>query len=143
MGGFLIGEAIEPLGGGFPGAYVGGVGGKALGDFVGEKIGEWLGDALYNFWHSSHQPTVPAKNSNTVSIVGITSQDPNAIDGPAGYGSASFVAGSDTTFPYQIDFENSPTAGAGPGSDDRRQLDPNLNRSTFQLNGVGFGETTS
>ena len=40
--------------------------------------------------------------------------DPNAMDGPAGYGSASFVSDSGATLPYRIDFENSPTASARP-----------------------------
>ena len=67
--------------------------------------------------------------------------DPNSLQGPAGYGSSNFVA-PDTVLPYRIDFENAPTATAPAQrvviSD---QLDPNLDWSTLQLTGVGFGDT--
>ena len=64
----------------------------------------------------------------TVIVQGTTSQDPNALYGPAGYGSGNFLAASGTTFPYLIDFENSPTAGA-PAQEVTiaDNLDPNLN----------------
>ena len=47
--------------------------------------------------------------------------------GPAGYGSPNFVALSGAAFPYQIDFENDPTATA-PAQvvTITDQLDPNL-----------------
>ena len=51
------------------------------------------------------------------------------------------MADTNTTFPYRIDVENSPTAGA-PAQEVTitDNLDPNLNWSTFQLTGVGFGD---
>jgi RHS repeat-associated protein len=70
------------------------------------------------------------------------SQDPNALYGPAGYGTSNFVADSNIVFPYRIDFENAATATAPAQrvvlTD---QLDPNLDWTTFQLTGIGFGNT--
>ena len=71
-----------------------------------------------------------------------TSTDPNAAIGPAGYGSASYVADTgQTVLPYRIDFENSPTATA-PAQQVTitDQLDPNLNANSFQLTGIGWGD---
>ena len=63
--------------------------------------------------------------------------DPNAMIGPSGYGPSNFVSGSaQTRFPYQIDFENSPTATAPAQQVTITDtLDPNLDLSTFQLTG--------
>ena len=62
--------------------------------------------------------------------------------GPAGYGSSNFVADAGTALPYQIDFENAPTATApAQAVTITDQLDPNLNWSTFQLTGIGWGDT--
>jgi hypothetical protein len=70
------------------------------------------------------------------------SHDPNAMLGPAGYGSSNFVAPSGAVFPYQIDFENDPTATAPAQSVTiTDQLDPNLDWSTFELTGMGWGDT--
>jgi RHS repeat-associated protein len=71
------------------------------------------------------------------------SYDPNAKIGPAGYGTANYVSGSSLSlYPYEIQFENSPTATA-PAQQVTitDQLDPNLDLSTFQLTGIGFGDT--
>ncbi len=71
------------------------------------------------------------------------SYDPNSLSGPSGYGSSHFVSGAtQTAFPYQIDFENSSTATA-PAQQVTitDQLDPNLDLSTFQLTGIGWGDT--
>src|SRR5208337_1714203 len=75
------------------------------------------------------------------STTGVTSHDPNSLDGPAGYGQDNFV--SDTSqLPYQINFENDPTATAPAQQVDITDpLDPNLDWSTFQLTAVGFGNT--
>jgi hypothetical protein len=60
---------------------------------------------------------------------------------PAGYGTSNFVAGT-ALLPYQIVFENDPTATApAQRVDITDQLDPNLDWSTFQLAAVGFGST--
>ena len=70
------------------------------------------------------------------------SEDPNSLQGPAGYGSSNFVALSGAEFPYQIDFENDPSATAPAQSVTiTDQLDPNLDWSTFQLTGIGWGDT--
>jgi hypothetical protein len=61
--------------------------------------------------------------------------------GPAGYGTGNFV--SDTTLlPYQIVFENEPTATApAQRVDITDQLNASLDWRTFQLAAVGFGST--
>jgi RHS repeat-associated protein len=68
--------------------------------------------------------------------------DPNFIAGPSGSGPQNFVADA-ATFPYVINFENQPTAGA-PALvvQVTQQLDPNLHWSTFQFGDVGFGNFT-
>ncbi|KEF42131.1 MAG: hypothetical protein ER33_07850 [Cyanobium sp. CACIAM 14] len=67
------------------------------------------------------------------------SVDPNFISGPGGYGNAQYVRG-DSLYPYEIGFENQPTA-AGPAAQVviTDQLDSNLDLSTFQLGSFGFG----
>jgi RHS repeat-associated protein len=69
--------------------------------------------------------------------------DPNAMIGPKGYGGGIFVPGSALTIlPYQIEFENSPTATA-PAQEVviTDALDANLNLSTVQLTEITFGDT--
>jgi RHS repeat-associated protein len=67
------------------------------------------------------------------------SRDPNALSGPAGFGSAGFVR-TEQTFPYTVYFANEPTA-KGPAAQViiTEQLDPHLDWSTFQLGDFGFG----
>jgi len=68
-------------------------------------------------------------------------RDPNAMIGPAGFGSSNYIALTDALFPYQIDFENDPTATApAQNVTITDQLDPNLDWSTFQLTGAGWGD---
>ncbi|MFI5460129.1 MAG: RHS repeat-associated core domain-containing protein [Isosphaerales bacterium] len=69
------------------------------------------------------------------------SHDPNSLLGPAGYGTQNFVADAGP-FPYQIDFENSPTATA-PAQQVviADTLGTNLDLSTFQLTDIAFGDT--
>ncbi len=73
----------------------------------------------------------------------VSSEDPNSKVGPSGYGPQQYVSGSALTlFPYTINFENSPTATAPAQSVTvTDQLDPSLDLSTFQLTGIGFGDT--
>ena len=66
-----------------------------------------------------------------------TSHDPNALLGPAGYGTDSFIQATGT-LPYTIDFENDGTAAAQVVTV-TEQLSPNLDWSTFQLGSFGFG----
>ena len=66
-----------------------------------------------------------------------TSNDPNALIGPAGYGTQGFIQATGT-LPYTIDFENDGSAAAQDVTV-TEQLDPNLDWSTFQLGSFGFG----
>jgi RHS repeat-associated protein len=65
------------------------------------------------------------------------SNDPNALIGPAGYGTQSFIQPTGT-LPYTIDFENDGSV-ATQDVIVTEQLDPNLDWSTFQLGSFGFG----
>ncbi|HEY1683202.1 MAG TPA: RHS repeat-associated core domain-containing protein [Tepidisphaeraceae bacterium] len=69
----------------------------------------------------------------------INSRDPNDIIGPAGFGSAGYISGSGA-LPYEITFENDPTASA-PAKivTITEQLDANLDWTTFQFASLGFG----
>jgi RHS repeat-associated protein len=82
-----------------------------------------------------------ADETGSATTESVTSQDPNSLTGPAGYGSSGYVA-ANTLFPYRIDFENAPTATAPAQrvviTD---PLDFNLDWNTLQLTGVGFGDT--
>jgi len=100
---------------------------------------DWL--LNFTYWLSGPVPPNGAKGDGRVTQSG-DAKDPNAILGPAGYGSSNFVALSGATFPYQIDFENDPTATA-PAQDVTitDQLDTtDLNTRTFQLTGIGWGD---
>ena len=83
---------------------------------LGEKIADWIAKTVNAF-------------------------DPNALYGPAGFGASNFVADTgDSTFSYQVDYENAAAATA-PAQEVTitDQLDSNLDWSTFQLAGVGWG----
>jgi RHS repeat-associated protein len=71
---------------------------------------------------------------------GANSFDPNQLTGPAGYGAGGFVL-PNTSFAYQIEFENDPTATAPAQrvliTD---QIDSHLDWSTFQFTSVDFGD---
>jgi hypothetical protein len=63
------------------------------------------------------------------------------MSGPAGYGTASFVSDV-SVLPYQITYENDPSATApAQRVDITDPLDPNFDWTTFQLTAVGFGST--
>jgi RHS repeat-associated protein len=86
-------------------------------------------------------PSPPASAAGKASTRAVTSQDPNSTAAPSGYGPQNFVADTDL-LPYQINFENDPTATApAQRVDISDQLDPKLDWSTFQLTAVGFGST--
>jgi hypothetical protein len=69
-----------------------------------------------------------------------TPHDPNAIDGPAGYGAARFIGGGDLA--YTIEYENALTATASAHVVTvTEQLDPDLDWTSFQLGNFGFGNT--
>ncbi len=65
--------------------------------------------------------------------------DPNNIIGPAGFGAENFVSVGQA-LPYQINFENDPTAVL-PAQQVviTQQLDRNLNPQSFRLGSFGFG----
>jgi len=68
--------------------------------------------------------------------------DPNSIIGPAGFGDQDFVS-IGQVLPYQVDFENEPTAGL-PAQQVviTEQLDSNLDWNDFRLGSFGFGGMT-
>jgi hypothetical protein len=85
--------------------------------------------------------TAPAFAQGTVTSNVAAAQDPNSLTGPTGYGSSNFIV-PQSVVPYQINFENAPTATAPAQrvviSD---PLSPSLDWTTLQLTGVGFGDT--
>ena len=86
-------------------------------------------------------PAPPDSSEATDDTFAPTSGDPNSMVGPAGYGTANFVSDA-SLLPYQILFENDPTATApAQRVDITDQLDPNLDWTTLQLAAVGFGST--
>jgi hypothetical protein len=69
------------------------------------------------------------------------SVDPNDITGPAGFGPQNHVLASNV-MPYTIRFENHPRAEAPAAEVNVTQmLDADLDRTTFQLGDIGFGDT--
>jgi|GEM_PF-1141395 len=71
----------------------------------------------------------------------VASHDPNEKICPAGYGTNGYVCGT-SLMPYKITFENATNATA-PAQQVvvTDPLSTNLNWSSFQLTGVGFGDT--
>ncbi len=65
--------------------------------------------------------------------------DPNNLVGPAGFGPQGFIQPG--TMPYEVDFENDPTKATAAAQvvTATMTLDPNLDPSTFQFTGFGFG----
>jgi hypothetical protein len=85
---------------------------------------------------------IVSQNVRQAQTQSVTSHDPNAIIGPAGYGAEGFVP-LNTLLPYEIDFTNESTASA-PAQvvTITEQLSNTLDWSTFQLGDIGFGSTT-
>jgi RHS repeat-associated protein len=70
----------------------------------------------------------------------VASFDPNDLMGPAGFGTANFIAPG-TVLPYRIDFENDAIATApAQRADITNQVSPNLDWNTFALTEIGFGD---
>jgi hypothetical protein len=94
--------------------------------------------------NAGYSGTPGQSGASGVSGVAKTAQsyDPNAKIGPVGVGTLNYVSGSALTlFPYQIDFENSPTATAPAQQVTITDpLDTNLDLSTFQLTAIAFGD---
>jgi uncharacterized repeat protein (TIGR01451 family) len=82
-------------------------------------------------------PPVPATPKGTGTSGTVDPQDPNALVGPAGYGSQGYIDPTGS-LPYTIDFENDGSAAAQDVTV-TEQLDSNLDWSTFQLGSFGFG----
>ena len=91
------------------------------------------------YYNDPTPPSNPTGAGGTSTVV--TSQDPNAMYGPAGYGSQGFIADAASPLPYRVDFENDPTATA-PAQEVTvtDQLDPSLDWKTLQFTAVGFGD---
>jgi RHS repeat-associated protein len=86
-------------------------------------------------------PVAPSGAPITTTTTPVTSEDPNSMIGPTGYGTGNFVL-PQALLPYEIEFENDPTATApAQRVDITDQLDPNLDWSTLQLAAAGFGNT--
>ncbi|MBI5758610.1 MAG: hypothetical protein HZA46_08840, partial [Planctomycetales bacterium] len=84
---------------------------------------------------SCNPATTPNESPNVPQAV-----DPNDKIGPAGFGTANFVAAS-SVFPYRIDFENDARATApAQRVDVTDQLSPNFDWNTLELTEVGFGD---
>jgi RHS repeat-associated protein len=82
-------------------------------------------------------PTCPTTSGPSGATPNKSSADPNALIGPAGFGTPAFVAGN-AVLPYTVEFENDGTAAAQVVAVNQ-QLDANLDWSTFQLGSFGFG----
>ncbi len=87
-------------------------------------------------------PPLPDTPTNYGNTQFINADDPNDLIGPAGYGPAGYVP-VDQTLPYEITFENAPTAST-PAKvvTITEQLDANLDWSTFELGNMRFGAFT-
>ena len=108
-------------GGGEPGGGSGaGGGGSGAGGAGGQAPGGGGGGAsAYGESHNEH------------------SVDPNALLGPAGWGTQNFLQPTGS-WSYTVDFENDGSVAAQDVTV-TEQLDPSLNWSTFQLGSFGFG----
>ena len=71
----------------------------------------------------------------------VSAHDPNGLTGPAGYGLPNYL-GTNGTFAYQINFENSSNATA-PAQVVviTNAISTNLDLSTLEFTGIGFGDT--
>ena len=69
-----------------------------------------------------------------------SSADPNALTGPAGYGSTHYIP-ADILIAYRIDFENDAAASAPAQQVDiTNQLEDALDWTSFRLTEIGFGD---
>jgi RHS repeat-associated protein len=89
-------------------------------------------DAEYNKLAKVATTGVAASSST-----GRTSGDPNALLGPAGFGTQGFIQPTGT-WPYTVDFQNDGSVAAQTVTV-TQQLDSNLDWSTFQVGSFGFG----
>jgi hypothetical protein len=84
----------------------------------------------------------PAQPVNTTTGTNIIGHDPNEITGTTGTGAPHFIT-DQTPLNYQIEFANSPLAsGAVVEVHVSEPVSPNVDPSTVQLTGFGFGHTS-
>ena len=86
---------------------------------------------------SSGKGSTATTTSGSGTSGNVTSNDPNILLGPGGYGQQEFLQ-PDGTLAYTVQFEND-GAVAAQDVTITEQLDANLNWSSFQLSGFSFG----
>jgi len=93
---------------------------------------DWVNafDTAMDFYFNTHQGQ---------DVLNVSGRDPNDVLGPAGYGEEGYVADG-TVLAYMVRCENDPEATA-PAQvvTITQQLDADLDWSTFQFTGYGFG----
>jgi Carboxypeptidase regulatory-like domain len=82
-------------------------------------------------------PGGPGGPTTTVGVGGAS--DPNNLTGPAGFGGQGFI--QPEAMPFEVDFENDPAKATAAAQvvTATMTLDPNVDPSTFQFTGFGFG----
>ncbi len=86
-------------------------------------------------------PAPPSFITTIINAILAAARDPNTLIGPAGYGSSNFVAAG-SLLPYEVEYENDPTATApAQRVDITDQLPSGLDWTTLQLSAFGFGST--
>jgi RHS repeat-associated protein len=123
-----------------------------MGDFghlgelpLGNNCQRWRYDLIAEYWRLVREEEdrllalKVAKDDTTTT--GVTSEDPNEMVGPAGFGPSNFVAAG-ALLPYKIEFENDASATSPAQRVDLAdQLDPRLDWTTLQLTALAFGAT--
>ena len=97
---------------------------------------------LIAFWFPSpaFAACVPPNIGSTGDADSGNSRDPNSLTGPAGYGPRHYIM-ADSIISYRIDFENDATALVPAQQVDiTNPLEDGLERSSFQLTEIGFGD---
>jgi RHS repeat-associated protein len=107
---------------------------------AGKLIGGQTRPLQLNF-KADQDPQPPPGILRRIIAYFVQKKDPNSMIGPSGYGPDNFVL-SGSLLPYQVLFENDPTAtGAAQRVGISDPLDPNLDWTTLQLSAVGVGST--
>ncbi len=110
--------------------------GYAIGTAANHYSPTWtgrFGDFLFAMSNAFSSGTL-----RTTSIGNRRGNDPNAIIGPAGYGSPGFIQQPTGGLPYRIEYENDGSA-ATQDVTVTAQLDANLDWSSLQFGAFGFG----
>ncbi len=86
----------------------------------------------------AYQPVLQEQGGGTSEIS--LASDPNSVTGPAGYGPNRYIS-PNGILAYRVNFENEPTAAApAQNVSVTDPLSGNLDPTTFELTGVGFGD---